>query len=345
MNKWIASVSLSLVMGAAAQAEPVTLKFAHFWPTTAAAHTDFATDWTNQVTECSNGDIQFEFHTGGSQLGKITKLEEFTRAGLVDIAHGLNHVPRGRFPHATVMDTPLLGRSAYANSKMLWTLYEEGLISAPYEGLQVLAIHSHNASILHTNDSKQIRVPEDMEGLRFRSASESTGLALEALGAVPVGLPATETYEALAKGTAAGTFFPWEAVFAFKIAEVLDYHTEVPLIASSFFFAMNENKYNSLSEEHRACIDQASYAPLVDRFGTYWDEWDRPGRDLAIKGGNEIVTISESEMALWEEALEPVIGTYLASLKEQGVENIDDIYARAKDLVTEYQAEYENRAQ
>ncbi|MFT7971905.1 hypothetical protein, partial [Salmonella enterica] len=76
--------------------------------------------------------------------------------------------PRGRFDAATVIDTPLLARSSYANSNTLWTLFEEGLIAEPYEGLKVLALHAHDAGLIHTR-GQPVRVPEDVRGLRIRS--------------------------------------------------------------------------------------------------------------------------------------------------------------------------------
>ena len=96
-----AALAVLLATTAAVYAQPVKLKFAHFWPMGAGPHKEFAVNWTDQITECSGGEITFEFHTAGTQLGKVTKLEDELRAGIVDIAHGLNHLPRNRFTTAT----------------------------------------------------------------------------------------------------------------------------------------------------------------------------------------------------------------------------------------------------
>jgi TRAP-type transport system periplasmic protein len=344
MIKHILAAATALTIGVGAvQAQEVTLRFGHFWPTVAGPHADFALSWTEQVSECADGAVAFEFHTGGSQLGAVPRLEDHVRAGLLDIAHGLNHFPRGRFDAATVIDTPLLARSAYANSNTLWTLFEEGLIAEPYEGLKVLALHAHDAGLIHTR-GQAVRVPEDARGMRIRSPAPSVNLMLESLGAIPVGVPPTETYEVLSRGTAEGTVFPYEAVFGFRLAEVLDYHTEVGLYTTSFWFAMNERSYENLPENVRNCIDEASYRPLVQKFGAdYWPSWDEPGRELAIAEGNEIITLTDEERALWREHFEPVAEQWLDSLQGEGVENAHEIYARARELVEQYQAEYEAR--
>ncbi|WP_366657280.1 TRAP transporter substrate-binding protein [Fodinicurvata sp. EGI_FJ10296] len=326
-----------------AGADEITLRFGHFWPAGAGPHADFALDWTEQVAACADGAVNFDFHTGGSQLGNVTRLEEYLRAGLLDIAHGLNHLPRGRFDAATVIDTPLLARSAYANSNALWSLFEEGLISEPYEGLKVLALHAHDAGLIHTAGTP-VRTPADAAGLRIRTPAPSVALMIESLDAVPVGVPPTETYETLARGIADGTVFPYEAVFGFNLAEVLDYHSEIGLYTTSFWFAMNEDAYNGLPDTVRDCVDEASYRPLASRFGEeYWPSWDEPGKELAIAEGNEIIELTEEEQALWQAHFEPVAEEWLDSLQAEGVDNAHEIYARAQELVAEYQAEYESR--
>ncbi len=324
-------------------AQEITLDFGHLWPTGAGPHADFAIDWTEQVSECTDGQVQFEFHTAGSQLGAVTRLEDHLRAGLLDVAHGLNHLPRGRFDASTVIDTPLLAQSAFANSNALWTLFEEGLIADQYDGIHVLALHAHDAGLIHTRGTP-VRVPADVEGLRMRSPAPSVNLMVESLGATAVGVPPGETYEVLSRGTADGTVFPYEAVYGFGLAEVLDYHSEVGLYTTSFWFAMNEDTYNNLPEDARDCVDAASYRPLVERTGgEYWPAWDAPGKQAAQEQGNEIITLTDEERDAWRAHFEPVVEQWLDELEGEGVDNAREIYARAQDLVAEYQEAYEDR--
>ncbi len=338
-----AVAGLAAGFASAASAQQITLQFGHFWPTGAGPHADMAVNWTNEVSECTGGEVGFEFHTAGSQLGSVTRLEDHLRAGLLDVAHGLNHLPRGRFPTSTVMDTPMLARSAYANSNAMWTLFEEGMISEQYDGMHMLALHAHPAGHLHTR-GRPVRVPGDAAGLRIRAPSPSMIMLVESLDATAVGVPPGETYEVLSRGIADGTVFPYEAIFGFGLAEVLDYHTESGLYTLSFWFAMNEDSYNRLPENVRDCIDAASYRPLVQRIGgEYWPSWDVPGRDAAVARGNEIITLTDEERAAWIAHLEPVADQWLASLEQEGVSNAREIHDRARDLILQYQDAYEAR--
>lgn len=156
-----------------------------------------------------------------------------------------------------------------------------------------------------------------------------------------MGVPPTETYEVLSKDTADGTVFPWEGVAAFNLAEVLENHTAAGFYTTSFWFAMNEDTYAGLSSDAQSCVDAASYRALVNRTGEYWDAWDVLGHDQAVAAGNAILIPTEEEQAVWAEAMTPVIELYHDSLREGGIDNVDEIYTRAQELVAEYQADYE----
>jgi hypothetical protein len=96
-----------------------------------------------------------------------------------------------------------------------------------------------------------------------------------------------------------------------------------------------------LSSDAQSCVDAASYRALVNRTGEYWDAWDVLGHDQAVAAGNAILIPTEEEQAVWAEAMTPVIELYHDSLREGGIDNVDEIYTRAQELVAEYQADYE----
>ena len=204
----------------------------------------------------------------------------------------------------------------------------------------MLALHAHNAGLIHTKE-KAVKTPDDLKGMRIRAPSPAAAMMLEELGAVPVGVPPGDTYEVISKGTADGTIFPWEGVAAFKLAEILDHSSDLKLNAASFWFAMNENKYNALSDSQRKCIDDASGEKLVKQTGAYWDTWDAPGLEQTKAEGSEIFVPDEAQQAAWTEAMQPVIAKYHENLKADGFDNVGETYARAQELMEKYQAEYE----
>ncbi|GGA27457.1 TRAP transporter substrate-binding protein [Neptunicoccus cionae] len=331
----LAGLALATVSAATAQAE-TTLKISHYLPAVHGLHKDFIKPWSEQITECTNGEVQFEIFPAGTQMGHVARQQEQVMAGVVDIAHGLHGIPRGRFPRTSLIDMPFLTDDAAAASYALWELFPEYL-AEEYRGLKVLALHAHNGGLLHTNE-KKVETMEDMAGLRIRTPSPAVSAMLSHLGADPQGLPPGEVYESLQKGVIDGTVFPWDPVKSFGLNEVLNYHLDLGAYTVSFFYVMNQRSFDKLSTEAQSCIDQYSGADLVAKFGDWWDGWDVPGRQDAMDAGHEITELSDEERAKWREALKPMMKEYLQSVKDAGVDNADEIYQAMQDKIAEFQA-------
>jgi len=326
----LASVSLLLAAPSSAQ---TTLKLSHFLPSVHGIHTDFIVPWTKQVTQCTGGEVQFEIYPGGTQLGNVAKQQEQVLAGVVDIAHGLHGIPRGRFPRTSLIELPFLTRDAGDASETLWELYPEYL-KPEYQNLKVLALHAHNGGLIHTSE-KQVETMEDMAGLRLRTPSPAISAALTDLGATPQGLPPGAVYENIQKHVIDGTVFPWDPVKSFGLNEVLNYHLDAGFYTVPFFFVMNQRKYDSLPANVQTCIDAASGASLVTKFGDWWDKWDAAGRKEAVEANHIITELTDAERKRWRETLQPTIDAYIEQTTEQGVENAREIYERMAELLAE----------
>ena len=327
-----------LVPSLSAVAEDVIkLKLSTFLPATHRSQTEVIEPWVKALEERTAGRVTVEIFPAGSAFGHVAKQMDQVRAGVVDIAHGLTGIPRGRLPRTTILDLPFLVQTADAASRALWALYPDYL-KPEYKDLRVLALHAHNAGLIHTRE-KPVRTMEDMAGLRLRTPSVAIAMMLEQLGASPVGMPPTQVYENLQKGVLDGTVFAWDAVYVFKLYEVLGYHLDARAYTTSFFFVMNERRYRGLPDDVRAVVDELSGEPLVAQFAAGWDRWDEPGLKASKERGDPIISLSDEERARWREALEPVIDRYLSEVESKGVENAREIYTKAQ----EYVAQFENR--
>ncbi|MHC5655244.1 TRAP transporter substrate-binding protein [Stappia sp.] len=337
MKTALAGVALAAMTAASAMpaaAQEITLKLSHFLPPVHGIHTDFIEPWAKDVEACTNGQVKIQIFPGGTQLGNVAKQQEQVLAGVVDIAHGLTGLPRGRFPRTSVIDIPFLTDDAGVATQTLWAMFPDYL-APEYKGLKVLALHAHNGGLIHTSE-KKISDMEDMKGMRIRTPSPAVSAMLEQLGAIPQGMPPGQVYEGLQKGVIDGTVFPWDPVNSFKLSEVLKYHLDAGVYTVSFFFVMNQAKYDALPENVRGCIDQYSGDGLVARFGDWWDAWDAPGLAAAKAKGNEITVLSDEERARWREALAPMIASYLETLKGEGVEDPQALYKAAQDYVAQF---------
>ena len=321
------------VAGTAAAAE-IRLTLSHFLPAVHGIHTDFIVPWTEQVTECTGGEVTFEIYPGGTARGSVARQQEQVMAGVVDIAHGLHGIPRGRFPRTSLIDLPFLTDDAGAATHALWTLYDDYL-AEEYSGLKVLALHAHNGGLIHTTE-RPVETMEDLSGLRIRTPSPAVSEMLSFLGASPQGLPPGEVYENLQRGVIDGTVFPWDPVNSFGLAEVLNHHLEAGVYTVSFFFVMNQARYEALDEDIRNCIDEASGDALVAKFDKWWNDWDAPGREAAEARGSEIRSLSDEERERWREALTPMIESYLDTVEAEGVANARKIYEAMQAVISDF---------
>ena len=329
------AVAAMTFAGAEANAEVIKLKLSHFLPSSHPTQKDFIEPWVAELEKRTNGKVKVEIYPAGSAFGHVAKQFDQVRAGVVDIAHGLTGFPRGRLPRTLVTDLPFLVKTSDAASKTLWGLYPDYLASE-YKGMKMLAMHAHNAGLIHTRE-KKVEKMEDLKGLRLRTPSLAISNMLKQLGATPVGLPPTQVYENLQKGVIDGNVFPYEAVNSFKLYEVLGYHLDAKAYTTSFYFAMNEKKYKSLPEDVRKVIDEISGQTLVDKFGPWWTKWDQPGIAAIKKKGNMVTTLTDEERAKWRTALQPMIDNYLSDMEKKGVKNAREIYAKAQELVSKYE--------
>ncbi|MBJ3775019.1 TRAP transporter substrate-binding protein [Acuticoccus mangrovi] len=317
---------------APAGAAEIELKLAHFLPTANGMHHTFMEPWARALEECSGGKVAVEIFPGGTQLGNVAKLHDAVRRGVVDIAHGLSGLPGGRFERTRIAELPFLFSSAGEASEALWALYPDYL-APDYEGLKVLAIHAHNPGQFHTTTASVTR-PEDLRGLRLRFPTAAGRAMIEALGGTPVGLPPGEVYENAEKGVIDGAVFTWETMASFNLAEVMKHHLDAGAYVTTFWFAMNEDTYESLPDDVKQCVDDLSGDALAAKFGPWWDEWDAIGLERVKAEGHEIVVLGEADRAAWRDRLQPMIEAYLAELEEKGI-NAREIYAAMQERAGE----------
>ena len=197
--------------------------------------------------------MKVTIYPAGTQLGNITRLYDEVQSGVVDIAHGLAGIPAGRLNRLRLMELPFTAKTADAASRTLWDLHD--LIKPDFPNLKILALHAHNAGQIHMV-TKRVRNTEDLKGMRIRFPSEAVKEMLSYLGAVPVGLPPGAVYENMEKGVIDGAAFTWDAMNSFKLAEVTKYHLDAKAYVSTFWFAMNQRKYDSLPKDVQACVDK-----------------------------------------------------------------------------------------
>ena len=324
----------ALVATAAAQ-DKIELKVSHFVPPTHGFHVDVLEPWGKDLEKRTGGKVQVRLFAANSPFGKTENQADQVRQGVVDVAWGLNGIPRGRFLRTSIMEFPFVAESADSASRTLWAMLP-GTLAEDYKGLKVLAVHCHNPGLFHTG-SKPLKSIDDVKGLRMRAPNPPTQALLQYLGATPVGMPPTQVYENVEKGVIDGAVFPWDAIKGFRLEAILKHHLDARVYTSCFHVVMTEQRFAALPADVRKAIDDTTGAVMVNNFGALWNRWDQAGLDAVKARNNNIVSVSNEQREKWRVQLQPVIDSQLAELEKGGIANARAIYdemrKRIADLV------------
>jgi TRAP-type C4-dicarboxylate transport system substrate-binding protein len=266
-----ARLLLSLVLfagGAAAHAQPTTLRFAQLVPTTHPYHAGILVPWAAEVARATADRVKIEFTT--APLGPMSRNFDMVQQGTADLAGGNHALSAGRFQVTQIVQTIVGTDNPAAVSVAFWRTYEKYLHKAnEHEGTHVLALHVSGSLNLFTTN-REIKSAADIKGLKLLVPGPVIVQLASNLGAVPITRPVTEYYDAVSKGIVDGAFATNSAIGGFKVEPFIKHQVSIPdgYHFSSFFVVVNQAKWDALSSADRQAIDSVSgekYAKLAGK--------------------------------------------------------------------------------
>jgi TRAP-type C4-dicarboxylate transport system substrate-binding protein len=326
-----AAVALALPLSAQAQTE---LKFSTFVPPTHGFVVDVLEPLARDIEKKSGGKATVRVFAGNSPFGKTENQADQVKQGVVDLAFGLNGIPRGRYLRTSIMEMPFVAESADSASRALWAM-RDGPLKDDWKEFKLAALHCHNPGLFHTRD-KPLKDIHDVKGLRMRAPNPPTQTLLAFLGATPVGMPPGQVYESLDKGVIDGAVFPWDAIKGFRLENSLKHHLDARVYTSCFHLVMNPKRFDALPPEVKKAIDSSIGEPLVERFGGWWNKWDEAGLAAVKPLNHQIVPVPDATREKWRAELKPVIDDELGKLDKEGVKDARAIYAEMLKQVARY---------
>lgn len=308
--------------------ETTTLRFSHFWPATSAMQTDVFEPWAKKLETESDGRLKVEIYPSAT-ISKADVTYDSAAKGTIDIGSQAHGYTAGRFPLTQIAELPGLSNSAGQMSCMLQKLYDDGDISSEYEDSHLLFMMGAGPGAFHTVD-KVIRTPDDMKGMRIRRPSAIAGDIIEATGASPVGLPATDIYTSLQRGVIDGLSFAWSPTGDFRLTELTNAHTNIPFYSSALLVTMNKGKYDSLPDDLKKIIDDNSGKVMADIAGEMFNREDARVMEEARAKGDTMVDIPDPlNDPEWKGPLTEGIQKYLKDVNALGLD-ADAVYEKAK---------------
>ncbi|MCM3610164.1 DctP family TRAP transporter solute-binding subunit [Planococcus sp. MERTA32b] len=161
-----------------------------------------------------------------------------------------------------------------------------------------------------TNSVQEVKAPEDLNGMKIRipGITMYTDLYRE-LGTDPQTMTFSEVFTALQQGTIDGQENPIDVIYSSKLAEVQDYITMWNYSYDPLVLGMNKKLYDSMSDADKELIDR-----LGKEAAEYQVEIAREKEASQIEeleaAGMQFYYPTEEELALFEEAVQPVYEKY-----------------------------------
>jgi TRAP-type C4-dicarboxylate transport system substrate-binding protein len=333
----IAAAALVAAAGTA-MAQEVTLKVHHFLPPSSNAHANLIVPWCDKIAKESNHTLKCQIYPAMQLGGTPPQLFDQAKDGVADIVWTLPTYQAGRFTKSEVFELPFLTKNATTASPALWEYVQKNALDE-FKGTKLIFMHMHDGAVFHFGKVGP-KTLEELKGLKVRAPSRLGSKMIEALGMIPVQMPAPAVSEAISKGVVDGANIPWEVVTPFKLQEITKFHVEVPAGMakpgnSIFIFAMNQAKYDSLPADLKKVIDNNSGLETSKWAGKIFDGPEGPARKISQERGNTFITITPAEYARWKKATDLVDDAWMKEAAAKGA-NGKALYDEAVALLKKY---------
>ena len=239
-------------------ASATELQMSHFLPEAFPPNKAEMT-FAEHLNEATNGEITVDIAFGG-QLGGEREMLDYVANNVVSMAaFPINHYA-SQFPGYGAFDMPL----TYESPEQVAALYKKALTTLPltmetYEKAGVTPFMFRGLDPYLLLCTKPVSKVADFEGLRIRTFGSAVPAVFEGLGAVPVNLLTSETYEAFQRGTVDCVYFSRVGHLVYKTYEVAKYKIDFEFGAvSSYIGYINNDVLNGMTDDQRAAFWEAS---------------------------------------------------------------------------------------
>jgi TRAP-type C4-dicarboxylate transport system substrate-binding protein len=301
----------------------IELKFAHWSPPPSVFAKDVFDPWAKDIEERTNGRVKITMFPGGA-MGAPPDHYNLLTSGMADIAMVDTSFTAGVFPLTGVMGLPMIFNNAKSAAASYYELIQKDLKDTEYKDVKVLFTGSPDPMHLYSA-KKPIQTLEDLNGMKIAINSDIGIKALESLGAVGMFMGPPDIYTSLERGIIDAGAQCWEAGVSFKYHEVTKYRTVSDLGCSPHVVMMNLDKWNSLPDDIKKIIDDASGLNRSLMAGDAFAVAEKAALEQVIipydksKGNPDIYYLPASEMQRWKDKMPPVYDYFVSSNAAKGL--------------------------
>ncbi len=329
----------ALLMAAVTGASAKDLRMASGVPPLHPAHNPLYTEFQKLLPEYSDGKLSGQLL--GTEVTTVANMRASILSGLVEVGLFLPAYFPADLPNFNLVgDLSMMGSANPQATAAAMTEYILTCTDCQNEfkklGLIYTNSHANPYSILAT---KPIIKPEDMNGIRLRTASPQHARWVEAMGGTAVSMPTGEAFEAISQRVVDGTVTSVSDVISFNLGDVITHITLLDLgtFHSLANHAVKDSVWKELSVSEREALMKASIVANVLTTAR-WVEMVEEGKGVARDKKLEILEPS-AELIAKTEAFKAQDSADAAGRAQSrfGIEGAEEKIARFQALVEKWE--------
>lgn len=319
--------------------EKIVLKVASFFADTSTTYQRFVKPWMERVTERTEGRVEFDYYPS-EQLGKAGDLLKLTRDRVTDLSMLPTIYYASEMPILnTLQNMPGITETSYQATMGMWDFIQENEDVLEHEflknGVRPLGALNSPPYQIWSKDL-EIRTPEDLEGLKIKTAGGMSNKFFEFAGAVPVTVTFPEMYEAVEKGVVDALSIDGKPLISSGVDELLTHGVITNYGTSLQTLIINENVWQSLPDDVKEIMLETGLE-VTEEIGIHESEIAKEFFE-EFKTEKTIVDLTEEEQQAWKKLAEDFQKKWIDE-NETDDFKISDYLERYKKSLSKYEEE------
>jgi C4-dicarboxylate-binding protein DctP len=301
----IAASVIALAFAATAQAGPIVVKVSHV----VAENTpkgQAALKFKELAEKKLPGKVEVQVFPNSQLFGDGKEMEALLLGDVQIIAPSLSKFDRYT-KKLQVFDLPFLFHDIASVDRFEKDAPGKALLdSMKSKGIKGLA-YWHNGMKELSTDRPQLRVPEDVKGLKFRiQPSDVLEAQFRALGSNPQKMAFSEVYQALQTGVVDGQENTWSNIYSQKFHEVQKTIAVTNHGVVVYMVIANAKWWDGLPPDIRKGLQEAMDEATAYGNGLANDFNERDRKRIEEAGKAKVQPLTKDDLARWQKAMEPV---------------------------------------
>ena len=264
-----------------------------------------------------------------AQLGDDVKTTEAARMGNLEMTGPSSSPLTGIVKELGVFDLPFLFPNTTVAYKVMDGPAGQKLLDLmEAKGLKGLAYWENGFRHL-TNSAKEVKMPDDVKGLKIRVMQNPIHLATwKALGANPTPMPFSELFTAMQQKTVDGQENPIPTIYLSKYNEVQKYVTLTGHVYTPHILIISKKVWDGMPKEDQKVFQDAAYVAR-DYVRTISKEMNDSQTAKLKEAGMTVTALTPEQQKAFQDAVKSVYAEYTDKI---GKETVDSIVAEVKKV-------------